>query len=165
MNELVTLSDTELDRRIEEVKERELSLQTESGKSYMLGKMRELIGLLETWGYRFQGDEMALARLWAASLQEEFARLGMDGMTQAVTNWAANDTNEYRSFPHIPSIKVACNELGGDPRVEKGRRVQSELERQMELDHQKEVAEFKEKHPDLWARIEAKAEEMKGAHK
>lgn len=160
MNELTTISDNELDKRIEDLKERELSLQTESGEKYMLGKMRELIGLLETWGYQFSGEEMALARLWANSLREEFVILGVDGMTKAVTYWAENDTNEYRTFPKIPWIKEACAQIGGDPRTEKGRRIQKQAERQMELDHQKEMEEIKKNHPALWKMVEEKAAEM-----
>ena len=154
MNDLVSISDAELDTRIEEVKERELSLQTESGEQYMIGRMRELIGYLETLGYKFNGEEMALARLWANSMKDEFIILGIDGMTKAVSNWAANDTSEYRTFPQIPWIKEACKELGGDPRVEKGRRVQAEAERKMEEDHKREMEEFKKNHPDLWERAE-----------
>ena len=161
MNELVSISDAELDARIEEVKERELSLQTDSGRQYMIGRMRELIGYLETLGYKFSGEEMALARLWANSLGEEFVILGMDGMTKAVSNWAANDTNEYRTFPQIPWIKEACKELGGDPRAEKGRRVQAELEHKMDEDHKREMEEFKKNHPDLWERAERLSEELK----
>ena len=165
MNSLAIISNTELDKRIEEIKDRELSLQTERGRTYLVGKMRELIGLLETWGYKFDGSEDGLAMLWANGLSEEFVKLGADGMRQAVANWATEDTSEYRSFPKIPWIKEACHKMGGDPRVEKGRRLQAEAERKMQEDHEKEMAEFKAKHPDLWDRVQRRLAEMeKGAH-
>ena len=165
MNEIATLTDAELDKRIEDIKDRELSLQTERGRTYLVGKMRELIGLLETWGYKFDGSEDGLAMLWANGLADEFIRLGVDGMRKAITNWATEDTSEYRFFPKIPWIKEACSKLGGDPRVEKGRRLQAEAERKMQEDHEKEMAEFKIKHPDLWERVQKRLAEMeKGAH-
>lgn len=154
MNELVTMSDTELDRAIEQVKERELALKTDSGQRFVVSKMRELIMYLEKIGYKIDADEMTLARLWANSLGSEFARLGEEGMQRAVVLWAQEDDSEYRSFPKIAWIKEACAKVGGDPRVEKGRRVQAEAERKMEEDHKREMEEFKRKHPDLWERAE-----------
>lgn len=160
MNELATISDAELDKRIMDLKERDLALRTDSGRKYMLGKMRELIGLIETWGYKFSGDEMALAKLWANSMKEEFVILGVEGMTEAISHWAENDSNEYRMFPQIPWIKKACKEIGGDPRVEKGRRVQAEVERQIEEDHRRAMEKFRQEHPDLWEIAGRKAEAL-----
>lgn len=162
MNDLMALSDTDLERALDALKERELALQTESGRNYMIGKMRECIGLLETWGYKFDGNEVALARLWADGLQEEFVRLGADGIQKAVTKWAEADNSEYRSFPKIPWIIESCKALGGDPRVEKGRRMQERAERQMEEEHKAEMAKFKKDHPELWAKIQERAERMRG---
>lgn len=160
MNEIATLSDAELDKAIEDIKERELALKTEAGRDYIVIKMRECIGLLETWGYKFDGDEMALARLWAEGLKEEFVRLGTDGIRTAVMKWAETDESEYRSFPKIPWIAKACSEIGGDPRVEKGRRVQAEAERKMKEEHDAEVAKFKKENPERWAEIEKLAEKV-----
>lgn len=160
MYELTILSDTELDRAIEELKERELALQTESGQKYIISKMRELIMHLQEMGYVIHANELGLAKIWAKSLSEEFVRLGTDGMKEAIDLWIAEDSNEFHTFPKIPWIKEACAKITGDPRVEKGRRVQAEAEQQMEIDHQKEVEEFKNKHPDLWSQIEKKAAEM-----
>lgn len=163
MNELVTMSDTDLDKAIEEIKERELALQTNSGQAFVVSKMRELIMYLEKLGYKIDADELALARLWANGLSEDYARLGDNGMKMAVQYWAEHDTNEYRTFPQIPWIKEVCEEIGGDPRIEKGRRVQALAERQMELDHKKQNEEFLRKHPDLAARIEKQIAE-RSAH-
>lgn len=154
MNELVTMTGTELDRAIEQVKERELALKTDSGQRFVVSKMRELIMYLEKIGYKIDADEMVLARLWANGLGDEFARLGEEGMQKAIILWVQEDASEYRSFPKIPWIKEACAKVGGDPRVEKGRRVQAEAERKMAEDHKREMEEFKKKHPDLWARAE-----------
>jgi len=154
MNELATLSDTELDKAIEKVKERELALQTESGQRFIISKMREIIMYLEKLGYKIEGDELTLARLWANAMGDEYVRIGEEGMKKAVMLWAEEDASEYRSFPKIPWIKEACSKVGGDPRVEKGRRVQAEAERKMEEDHKREMEEFKKNHPDLWERAE-----------
>lgn len=159
MNELTTLSDAELDKEIENIKEREVALKTKAGRDYIVVKMRECIGLLETWGYRFDGDEMALARLWAEGLQEEFVRLGADGIQLAVRRWAETDESEYRSFPKIPWIAKACGLIGGDPRVEKGRRVQAEAERKIEEEHKAEMERYKKEHPEEWAKIDKRASE------
>ena len=161
MNELVTMSNTELEQALNDLKERELALQTESGRKYMISKMRECIGLLETWGYKFDGNELALARLWADGLKEEFVRLGADGIQKAVTKWAEADTSEYRSFPKIPWIIESCKQISGDPRVEKGRRMQEQAERQMEAEHKAEMEKFKKEHPELWAKIQERAERMR----
>ena len=160
MNELVTMSNAELEQALNDLKERELALQTESGRNYIIGKMRECIGLLETWGYKFDGNELALARLWADGLKEEFVRLGADGIRKAVTKWAEADTSEYRSFPKIPWIIESCKQISGDPRVEKGRRMQEQAERQMEAEHKAEMEKFKEEHPELWVKIQEQAERM-----
>lgn len=158
MNELALLSNDELDTAIEQIKERELSFQTATGKKYAVSKMLEYITLLETWGYKFDGNEDSLAVLWAKTLKEEIITMGYDGIREALELWVSED--EYRSFPKIPQLKNACARIGGDPRVEKGRRVQAEAERQMELEHQREMEEFKKNHPEAWARIQAKAEQM-----
>lgn len=163
MNELVTLSDTELDKAIQDLKERELALKTDSGKRYITSKMRECIGWLESVGYKFEGDENSLARLWARSLEEEFVIVGESGIKKAVMEWASQDTSEYRSFPKVPWILESCKEIGGDPRVEKGRRIQAEAERQIELDHQREIEEIK-KDPERWAEIQRKAEKLKAKY-
>lgn len=163
MNDLVTMTDTELDNAINAIKERELAMQTEAGKNYVVGKMRECIGLLETWGYKFDGNEVGLAKLWADGLSEEFVRLGADGIRKAVIKWAETDDSEYRSFPKIAWIVEACKSIGGDPRAEKGRRVQAEAERQMEIDHRKEFDELQKAHPEwlekraeIWERLNLK---------
>ena len=160
MNELSTLTDTELDNEIANLREREMALQTDKGRDYIVMKMRECIGLLETWGYKFEGDEMSLARLWASGLRDEFVRIGQDGIMKAVTLWAENDVSEYRTFPKIPWIKESCKQVGGDPRVEKGRRMQIEAERQMEAEHQAEMEKFKKENPELWAEMEKRAETL-----
>ena len=157
MNELTTLSDTALDKAIDDLKERELSLKTESGRKYLVGKMRELIGLLETWGYKTNGDESGLAMLWASGLQEEFVRLGWLGIKQAVTRWAEEDDSIYRTFPKIAWIADICKEIGGDPRVEKGRRIQVETERKIEEDHRKQMEHYRATHPADWKRITEEA--------
>lgn len=164
MNDLVALSDAELDSVIEKLKERELGLQTNAGKKYAVSQMRECIGYLESVGYTLgeMADENMIAALWAKGLEEEIVSIGYNGVKKAVQNWAANDNSDYRSFPKIPWIKDACREIGGDPRAEKGRRVQAEAERQMELDHKREVETFKREHPDLWELIEEKAERAQG---
>lgn len=161
MNELATLSDTDLDKALDELKQRELAIQTDSGRNYIIGKMRECIGLLETWGYKFDGNEVALAKLWADGLKEEFVRLGADGIQKAVTLWAENDTSEYRSFPKIPWIIEACKSLNGDPRVEKGRRMQAEAERKLEEEHKAEIEKFKAENPELWEKLQKRAERIK----
>lgn len=161
MNDLMSISDAELDTAIEQLKERDLAFKTDSGKRYAVGKMRELITLLETWGYKFNGNEDSLAVLWAKSLKEQIVVNGYDGVRKAVENWVAQDANDYNIFPKIPWIIDECKKLGGDPRVEKGRRVQKEAERQMELDHQKEIQRFREEHPDEWKRIEERAAKMR----
>lgn len=164
MNALATLSDAQLDKEIENLKERELALQTEGGQKYIISKMRELIMHLQELGYVIHANELGLAKLWATSLSEEFVRLGTDGMKEAIDRWVMEDKSDYRVFPKIPWIKDACSEVGGDPRVEKGRRMQAEAERQMEFDHKREVEEFKKKYPDLWAKVEKKIAEMEKAH-
>lgn len=160
MNALTVISDAELDQAIEVLKERELAIQTDNGKKYVVSKMRELIMYLEKLGYKPDADERALSTLWARSLSEEFIRLGEDGLREAVTEWVEGDANNYRVFPKIPWIKDACARVGGDPRVEKGRRMQAEVERKMEGEHRKEVEEFKAKHPALWEMVQKKAAEM-----
>lgn len=159
MNELVALSDAELDKAIDDLKERELALKTESGQKYIVSRMRELIMTLEQWGYKTTADELALAKLWANGLQEEFVRLGADGLKQAVTEWAQNDSSEYRNFPKIPWIKEACSNIGGDPRVEKGRRVQALEEARIEEEHRREIEEFKKNNPEKWAELTARVQE------
>lgn len=148
MNELSTLTDVELDNAIQDLKERELALKTESGRKYIVSKMRECIMMLESWGYKSNADELALARLWANGLQEEFVRLGAEGVMQAVTVYAETDDHEYKVFPQIVWIAEACKKIGGDPRVEKGRRMQAEAERQMEIEHRKEMERLKAEHPE-----------------
>lgn len=160
MNELTTLSDAELKKEIDNIKERELALHTESGMNYITIKMRECIGLLETWGYKFDGDELALAKLWANGLSKEFVRLGADGILKAVTKWAQEDKSDYRVFPKIPWIAEYCAQIGGDPRQEMGRRMQAQAEADMEAKHREEMENFKKEHPDLWEKAKRKAEEM-----
>lgn len=160
MNELTTLTDAQLDKAIENLKERELAAQTESGHKYIVSKMREIIMYLEEVGYTTDANEKFLAELWAISLTEDFVRLGAEGMKKAIVQWVANDDSEYHSFPKIPWIKEACAQAGGDPRTEKGRRVQAEAERKMQEDHRKEMEKFKKEHPDLWKKVEEKAAEI-----
>lgn len=152
MNDLTVLSDAELDKELADLKERELALTTKSGKGFVESKMRECIGWLQSIGYKFEGDETALAKLWSNTLQEEFVRIGETGIKNAVVAWASEDESNYRMFPKVAWIKEACKGITGDPRVEKGRRVQQEAERQMELEHQREMQKFKEEHPDEWAK-------------
>lgn len=163
MNDLALLSDTELDKAIDELKERELALKTESGIDFVGSKMRECIGWLESVGYKFDGDEFALARLWGASLRDEFVRIGETGIKNAVMTWVSEDESEYRTFPKVAWIKEACAKVGGDPRVEKGRRIQAEAERQIEEDHKKEMEEIKND-PERWAEIVRKAKELEGKY-
>lgn len=160
MNELVTMSDTELKNAVDAVKERELALKTDAGRKFVVSKMRGLIMYLENLGYKSDADGNALAELWANSLSEEFAILGYDGMKKAVMYWAEHDDSEYRFFPKIPWIKDACSKVGGDPRAEMGRRIQAEQERKIQEDHEREMAEFKAKHPDLWERAETLAKSV-----
>lgn len=160
MNELTTLTDAQLDKAIENLKERELAAQTESGHKYVVSKMREIIMYLEEVGYTTDANEKSLAELWAISLTEDFVRLGAEGMKRAVVQWVANDDSEYHSFPKIPWIKEACAQVGGDPRVEKGRRIQVETERKMQEDHRKEMERIKREHPDLWKKVEEKVDEI-----
>lgn len=161
MNELATLSDAELDKAIADIKERDLAVQTEAGLKHVRGKMRECIGWLESVGYRFDGDQLALAKLWTVALKEEFVLLGEVRFKNAVMYYASHDDREYKSFPQIPWIAEACRHVGGDPRVEKGRRVQTEAEQRMEREHEEEVNRFKEEHPDLYARAIARAERLR----
>lgn len=165
MNELTTLTDAELDKEIEDLKEREASLHTESGRKYIVGKMRELIGLLETWGYKFDGNEKGLAVLWANAMMDDFVRLGFLGMKTAVTKWAEEDTSQYHIFPKVAWIKYACTQMGGDPRVEKGRRMQEAAERKLEEDHKKQMEHFMKTHPREAARIDAIAARMAEAQR
>lgn len=160
MNDLTLISDTELDKRIADLKERELALKTSSGRSFMESKMRECIGWLRVIGYRFSGDENALAKLWANSLEEEFVRIGEIGIKNAVMKWASEDASGYRSFPKVSWIKELCQGISGDPRVEKGRRIQAEAERQIELDHKREIDKIKE-NTERWAEIQRKAERLR----
>lgn len=163
MNSIVKLNDAELEKAIEDLKERDLASQTESGQKYIVSKMRECIGWLESVGYKFEGSETALARLWARSLKDEFVKLGEDGLKNAVMEFASKDDRQYKTFPQIPWIAEICNNIGGDPRVEKGRRVQAEAERQMELEHEREMAEFdKSLTPEQRERIERKVRELCG---
>ena len=163
MNQLVKLTDTELEKAIQDLKERDLALKTDSGQKYIVSKMRECIGWLESVGYKFEGDENALAKLWARSLREEFVRLGEAGLKNAVVDFASADDRQYKTFPQIPWIAEVCKNVGGDPRVEKGRRMQKEAERQMELDHKKEMAELEASlTPEQLEEIERKASEMNG---
>ena len=161
MNNLVRMSDTELEKAIQDLKERDLASKTESGKKYIISKMRECIGWLESVGYKFDGDENALARLWARGLKDEFVLLGENGVKKAVAKYAEEDESEYRSFPKIPWIKEICSSIGGDPRAEQGRRIQAENERQMELDHKREMAELEKSFtPKQLEEIERKAREL-----
>ena len=160
MNELTILTDAQLDKAIEDVKERELAIQTKNGYKYTVGFMRSMIYELRQVGYRVEADDTALARLWAHGLKDDFVRLGENGIKAALTKWAEDCCNEYRSFPTIPQIKEACAQIGGDPRVEKGRRMQAEAERKMEEEHRKEMEELKQKYPDLWEMAEKKAAEL-----
>lgn len=165
MNELVRLTDTELEKAIEDLKERELAAQTDSGQKFIISKMRECIGWLESVGYKFEGNENALAKLWARNLKEEFIRLGEVGVKNAVMEFASNDDRQYKTFPQIPWIIDACEKIGGDPRTEMGRRRQEEAERQVEQDHKREMAELiKTFTPEQLERIERKAREMNGYH-
>ena len=163
MNELTTMSDVELDKAIEALKERSLALKTESGRRYIVSRMRELIMHLEDLGYTIKIDELALAELWANGLSEEFVRLGPEGMREAVDRWAVEDAAEFRTFPKIPWILDACKAIAGDPRVEKGRRIQAEQERLMELEHQREMEQFKKDHPDLYERAVRRGMELRDA--
>ncbi len=163
MNNLARLSDTELEKAIQDLKERDLALKTDSGQKFIISKMRECIGWLESVGYKFEGDETALAKLWATSLKDEFVRLGEGGLKTAVMNFASTDDRQYKTFPQIPWIADACTNIGGDPRVEKGRRMQEEAERQMELDHKKEMQELEASlTPEQLEEVERKASEMNG---
>lgn len=159
MNELTLMTDTQLDKAIEDLKERELAIKTQAGQAFVVSKMRECIGWLESVGYKFDGDETALARLWAHGLQDDFVRLGEVGVKNAVMSFAETDTRTYKTMPQIAWISDKCSEMGGDPRKEKGRRVQAEAERQIEEDHKREMEEIK-KDPVRWAEICRKAEEM-----
>lgn len=161
MNDLTVLSAAELKDAIEKLKERESSFKTTAGKKYAVSKMREFITLLETWGYTFEGNEDSLAVLWAKSFKEEIIRIGYDGFGEAIEMWVKEDQSEYRSFPKIPWIKEICSSIGGDPRAEQGRRIQAENERQMELDHKREMAELEKSFtPSQLEEIERKAREL-----
>ncbi|MBR0085667.1 MAG: hypothetical protein IJL97_03860 [Lachnospiraceae bacterium] len=161
MNGLITLTDSQLETRIAEVQERERSVMTQEGYGFLISKMRELIGLLQTWGYKADIDENSLATLWANSLRDEFVMLGVIGMKQAVMMWAQRDESPYRVFPKVAWIADACKELGGNPRAEKARREQEARELQLEKDHKKQMEHYAKTHPREWARIEAEAERCK----
>lgn len=154
MNQLATISDAELDKAIDKCKERSLALRTDSGRKFLVGEMRQLIAYLESVGYKTDADMTALSRLWARGLAEEYVMLGLDGMKRAIVHWVETDTNEYGTFPKIPWIKAACAEVGGDPRVEKGRREQARLEAQIEADTKAELEKFYKDHPALKERVD-----------
>lgn len=157
MNELARLSDIELDKAINELKDRESFVQTKQGFVYVGAKMRECIGWLKSVGYKFEGDEKMLAEQWARNLTEEFVRLGEAGVKQAVMNFDANNDREYKQFPQIPWIKEECRKIGGDPRAEKGRREQARREQALEEESEREFREWKESHPEEAKRIEERA--------
>lgn len=163
MNGLITLTDSQLETRIAEVQERERSVITQEGYGFLISKMRELIGLLQTWGYKADIDENSLATLWANSLKDEFVMLGVIGMKQAVMMWAQRDESPYRVFPKVAWIKDACKELGGNPKAEKARREQEARERQMEEDHKKQMEHYAKTHPRDWERIQAESRKMQEA--
>ena len=161
MNDLSKLTDDELKKAIDDLKERELAAKTNAGKTYILSKMRSYITMLEELGYTTTADELALAKLWAKGLEDEFVLLGQNAMQEAIERWAMNDDRQYKTFPQIPWIAEACKEMGGDPRAEQGRRIQAENERQMELDHKREMAELEKTFtPKQLEEIERKAREL-----
>lgn len=160
MNDLTVLTDAEIDSKINSIDKRKADLQTSQGQGFLMSKMRECIGWLQTIGYKFEGDESVLARMWADSLKDEFARIGEAGIKNAVMKWASEDNSEYRVFPKVAWIKETCEGMGENPWVEKGKRALKEAERQMEEEHQKEIDEIK-KDPVRWAEIQKKAEKLR----
>ena len=101
MNELTLMTDAQLEKAIEDLKERSLAVKTPSGQAFVVSKMRECIGWLESVGYKFDGDEEALAKLWAHGLQDDFVRLGEIGVKNAVMSFAESDTRTYKTRPQI----------------------------------------------------------------
>lgn len=161
MNDLTTMTDNELDIQLALQEERERMFRDEDGKKTVIGEMEKLLTMLEKCGCKIKGaSKDALAKIWAGKLKDQIIRIGFTGVQEAAVRWVQDDEDEYNTFPKAAWIYDKCNEIKGDPRVEKSIREQKRREALIEEEHRVEMERWKKKHPAEWKEVEQRAEMM-----
>ena len=161
MNELTTMTNDELDMQLALLDERERMFESEGGKKTVIGEMEKLLTMLEKCGCKLKGaSKDALTKIWAGKLKDQIIRIGFTGVQEAAVRWVQDDEDEYNTFPKAAWIYDKCNEIKGDPRVEKSIREQKRREALIEEEHRVEMEKWKKEHPAEWTEVERRADEL-----
>lgn len=138
MQELAALSDLELAKLENSIKERANSLATLKGKKESEQWVIRLFDYLQNSGYRLpDADKKRMAAAYADQLKDAIIVYGYEQVSYCVREWVKSDT--YKTFPNAGMILEKVHELCGNPIAEVARRKHEALVKQMEERNRKEL--------------------------
>lgn len=157
MNELINMSDDELNTLKNEISVRRERFMTKEGcddaKKVMLG----MFDYLQASGYKLPDtDYNQMAGIYADQLKEHIIIFGYDAIKKAVREYVRSDDDKYHQMPTAGQIIAVVERENGDPRHEIAVR---EYEREVEQMVAKERKELMDGvTPERLKELEAKYE-------
>lgn len=140
MNNLMLLTDDQLNKAVADMNKRAAALDTPRGQEIAAGRMLEILHLIDAAGYEAKTDIANMAMSWVMLLRDQIEAYGFDTIRKAVCDFIRNDTREYKQFPSVGQIREQCSAIGANPKAELSRRREEELVRRMRAERQAELA-------------------------
>ena len=139
MNDLMLLTDAELNKAIDDMNKRAAALDTVRGQELAAGQMLDVLRLIDAAGYEAKTDISSMAMSWVMLLRDQIEAYGFAAIRKAVCDFIRNDTREYKQFPSVGQIAEQCRAIGANPKAELSRRKEEELVKQIKAERQAEL--------------------------
>lgn len=129
--DLALVSDLELARMENAIKERSKKLATKEGKTESQLWAIKLIDYIMISGYKLPAvDKELMAKAYADQLSDAIIVYGYDNIAKVVKEWVKKDDREFKQFPTSGTLLAEVKEELGNPIAEIARRNhEAEVER------------------------------------